>query len=365
MSETPESNVSSVEVESYKCDNCGAYAQYKPGSNSLCCDYCGSLITIELKKPEHIRELDFEAYRSMADDIVTDATKVVVCHHCNAETTFDEKQKSMQCPYCGTAIMETDVHYQRLIRPSYLQPFKVGEHQVQDCMKRWIKKLWFAPGKLKHRAVRTNQLKSVLVPYWTYDAQTTTAYTGRRGDDYTVTVGQGKNRRTERRTSWRSVSGRVARFFDDVMVPASRLIPPKVLQELQYWNPEEYVEFDKRFQAGVLTEKYSVKFTDGYLVAQKQMEGVIQGDIRSDIGGDHQRISSFKTTYSDVKFKLVLLPFFMSAYTYKGKLYHFYVNGVSGNISGDRPYSAWKIFFAILFGLIAVAALVYVFVNLE
>lgn len=361
MSEVSDSKP--IEVESYKCDCCGAYAKYKPGSNSLHCTYCGSDIAIDAKEPLIINELDFEVFRLVSENIANDATKIVVCHHCNAETTFDEKQKSMECPYCGTAIVEADIHYERLIRPSYLQPFKVSEGEVQSCMARWINKLSFAPNKLKKQAIYSNHLKGVFIPYWTYDADTITIYTGRRGDNYTVTVGQGKNRRTETRINWRSASGRVARFFDDVMIPASRLIPDKILNKLENWNKNSYVEFDKRFLAGMLTEKYSVTFTDGFNSAKRYMNSVIENDIRRDIGGDHQRITSSNTDFKEIKFKLVLLPFFISSYTYNNKLYHFYVNGRNGEISGDRPYSGWKIFFAIFFGIIAVALLVYLFMN--
>ncbi|MDR3060123.1 MAG: hypothetical protein LBU84_18540, partial [Prevotella sp.] len=46
------------------------------------------------------------------------------------------------------------------------------------------------------------------------------------------------------------------------------------------------------------------------------------------------------------------LPVYMSSYTYNNKLYHFFVNGRTGRVTGDRPYSVAKITLAILTGLI-------------
>jgi len=62
---------------------------------------------------------------------------------------------------------------------------------------------------------------------------------------------------------------------------------------------------------------------------------------------------------SEETFKHILLPVYISAYRYKGKEYNFFINGENGQISGTRPYSAWKIFLAVLFGLIIIALLVY------
>ena len=38
----------------------------------------------------------------------------------------------------------------------------------------------------------------------------------------------------------------------------------------------------------------------------------------------------------------------MAAYKYRGKTYRFVVNGRSGAVQGERPYSFWKIFFTVL-----------------
>lgn len=346
-------------VDSYTCGSCGAYAKYKPGTTSLHCEYCGSETPLNAAVVSDIEELDFESYRFEKECFDSQSTKVVLCHRCNAQSTFEEKLKSMVCPYCGTAILEADIHDERLIKPAYLQPFRITEVEVQTQMSRWIKSLFFAPNKLKKQAVYSNRLKGVFIPYWTYDADTLTHYSGKRGDTYTVTVGSGKNRRTEMRVRWRYAEGRVSRFFDDVMVPASRLIPVDILKKMENWNKNAYVKFDKRYLAGMLTEKYSLPFTDGFLQAKECMASAIKQDVERDIGGDRQVISSSKTAYKNVKFKLVLLPIFISSYSYNNKLYHFYVNGCTGQIYGERPYSAWKIFFAVVLGIVAVIAFAY------
>ena len=48
----------------------------------------------------------------------------------------------------------------------------------------------------------------------------------------------------------------------------------------------------------------------------------------------------------------MLLPVWLAAYKYRGKTYRFVVNGQTGRVQGERPWSAWKIAIAVVLGLI-------------
>ena len=92
------------------------------------------------------------------------------------------------------------------------------------------------------------------------------------------------------------------------------------------------------------------------------MANVIAQDVRYDIGGDEQRIDNISTSYADETFKHILLPIWIAAYKYNAKTYRFLVNGQTGEVQGERPYSAWKITFAAL-GLAILAAVAYYLVQ--
>jgi hypothetical protein len=87
----------------------------------------------------------------------------------------------------------------------------------------------------------------------------------------------------------------------------------------------------------------------------------IRSDIRSDIGGDEQRIHSHSTDYSDITFKHILLPIWISSYRFKEKVYRFLVNARSGEVQGERPYSWIKILFFSLFILSLVIGAFYLY----
>jgi DNA-directed RNA polymerase subunit RPC12/RpoP len=357
MTDNPEITLTDSDV--YQCPHCGAALKYKPGTDFLHCDYCGANVPINGKTADVVQELDFDLYAGQAEELDTKATKVIGCRSCGAESTFDESMKSVECPYCGTPLIESDAHEERLIQPSYLLPFKVSESEIHNHMSNWLSKRWFAPNKLKSRALHDNRQQGVYIPCWTYDARTETDYTGERGDNYTVTVGVGKNRRTETRTRWTYASGHISLFFDDVMIPASKIITTRVMDEISNWDMMNMVEADNRFLSGFITEKYNINMQAGYNAAKSRMKDEIDYAVRRGIGGDKQRIDSVKTRFSDIKFKLILLPVYMSSYTYNNKLYHFFVNGRTGNVTGDRPYSTVKITLAVIAGLILLALFIW------
>jgi hypothetical protein len=110
--------------------------------------------------------------------------------------------------------------------------------------------------------------------------------------------------------------------------------------------------YQPQYLAGFRAEAYAVELQDGYVEARTKMDRVIERDVRFDIGGDRQRIHDIDTSITDVTFKHVLLPVWLAAYKYRGKTYRFVVNGQSGRVQGERPYSAWKIAAAVALGLI-------------
>ena len=90
------------------------------------------------------------------------------------------------------------------------------EKQARGALKSWLGGLWFAPNGLREYARKGRKMNGIYVPYWTFDADTKSQYSGQRGTYYYETrtvMRDGKREQVRvRRTRWRSASGRVARF---------------------------------------------------------------------------------------------------------------------------------------------------------
>jgi hypothetical protein len=267
------------------------------------------------------------------------------------------------CPFCGTSLVITNGSTSSILKPKSLLPFALNQKQGFEAFRVWLKKLWFAPGALKKYVTNADKFNGMYIPYWTYDANTISSYTGERGDAYYVTetyteTENGKTvtkTREVRKIRWTYVTGQVNNSFDDVLVIASNSLPVKYAEKLEPWDLKNLLPYDDKFLSGFRTESYQVDVKTGFEKAKTIMDGVIRESVKHDIGGDEQRITTVNSTYNNVTFKHVLLPIWISAYKFKDKVYRFLVNGRTGEVQGERPYSVWKIIFFSL-GVIAVIA---------
>ena len=362
--ETPTTPSAAAGEHRFPCDACGADMRFSPGG-ALVCDFCGATAAIAEVGPWQggIRELDFQAAvaRTLPDQDMEE-TRVSTCPNCAAQVTFDPDVHAAECPFCATPVV-TGTGTHRHIKPKGVLPFALDEAAARRAMRDWLGRLWFAPNGLQQYARKGRRMQGIYVPYWTFDAQTDSRYTGQRGTVYYVTRtvmrdGKSETRRVQK-VRWRAVSGRVARFFDDVLVLASRSLPTRFSEGLEPWDLDGLEPYSPEYLAGFRAEGYQVGLEDGLAAARDRMDKVIRRDIKFDIGGDRQRIHSVDTTLSDVTFKHVLLPVWMAAYRYRGESYRFVVNARTGRVQGERPWSAWKIAAAVLVGGLVAAAVGY------
>ncbi len=283
----------------------------------------------------------------------------VECETCGASTDFDRNIHADECPFCGTRLV-MDSSQTRVIEAQSLLPFAVAADEAKTYYRQWIKKLWFAPNKIKKYAKQDRQLNGVYVPYWTYDCTTQTDYNGERGDVYHVRE-QVRVRINGRwitreqmvpKIRWSSANGRVNNHFDDTLIYGSDTLSPVVAEELEPWDLDALRPYQNEFLSGFRSELYHIDLDTGFERAQKRIHPAITRSVRRDIGGDQQRIHQLRTQYSKVKFKHLLLPYWIAGFRFRKKTYQFIVNGRTGEVQGDRPWSRIKIACAVL-GILA------------
>jgi DNA-directed RNA polymerase subunit RPC12/RpoP len=367
----PADTATPVEEHHFPCDRCGADFRFDANRSMLVCDHCGNSATVEPAGPwaATITELDY--HRALENRLPAqemEVTRVSSCPSCGAQVEFKPAVHAAECPFCASPVV-TDTGTHRHIKPGALLTFALDETAARAAMKDWLGSLWFAPNGLQDYARKGRRMQGIYVPYWTFDAQTHSAYTGQRGTVYyenRTVMRNGKRQNTRvRRVRWRGVSGRVARFFDDVLVLASRSLPHKYTSALEPWDLAALEPYQPEFLAGFRAEGYTVTLEDGFTQARQQMDAVIARDVRADIGGDEQRINRIDTRVSDVTFKHILLPVWLAAYKFRGETYRFVVNGRTGRVQGERPYSTVKIAIAVILALLVAGALGYVLVMQE
>ena len=355
-----------AEEHRWPCEQCGADLRYAPGQTALKCDHCGHVQAITAATPvSKVRALgEIDLARGLQDDLAegeSEEVRSTSCPSCGAVIEFTGASHAAECPFCASPVV-VDTGNRRQIKPQALIAFALQEEQARKALIGWLGSLWFAPNGLLEYTRSGRSLNGIYVPFWTFDADSESDYTGERGEHYyesrTVSVvvnGKSQTRQEQvQKTRWYPASGHVARRFDDMMVMASTSLPARLGNDLTPWDMTALVPYTPDYLAGFQAEGYTVALADGHTQARDRMARIIEGDVRRDIGGDVQRISHVDSRFDDETFKHVLLPVWTAAYKYSGKSYRFLVNGQTGEVQGERPWSIWKISFAVL----AVAAIV-------
>ncbi|MEM9971930.1 MAG: TFIIB-type zinc finger domain-containing protein [Pseudomonadota bacterium] len=362
----------SIEEHRFPCTTCGSDMRFDPGDDQLVCDHCGNVDAIDhgpWSRSSAIAELSYE--RALADQIghaEHEETRTSRCPNCGAQIEFDPAVHATECPYCATPVV-TDTGPSRQIKPRAVLPFHLDEGEARQAMIDWLGSLWFAPNGLTEYARKGRRLSGVYTPCWTFDADTKSSYRGQRGTVHHTTRTVRRNGKTERvshqEVRWRNVSGRVARFFDDVLVVASSALPPKFRAGISSWDLTRLEPYQPQYLAGFRAEAYTVPLDDAFQEARGIMDRQILRDIRFDIGGDRQRVDHVETRIDDVTFKHILVPVWLAAYKYRGRSFRFVVNGQTGQVAGERPWSAWKLAFAFLVAAVLAAAFGYLYAQAQ
>ncbi|MSO63381.1 MAG: hypothetical protein EXQ50_15065 [Acidobacteria bacterium] len=244
------------------------------------------------------------------------------------------------------------------IRPEGVLPFRIDRNRVRDDIRGWWRSKWFAPGRLA-KAALVDTVRSLYIPYWTFDASTHCPWDAEAGYHYYVNVGGRDSKgnrvvRQERRTRWEAASGVVDHTFDDEPVPGTQGLPIALLREVEPFPTQELVPYDTAFLSGHIVEHYQVVLTEASNQSQQQMHQALEQLCAAQIPGDTHRNLVIHPAFSGQTFKHILVPIWLLTYVFRSQSYQVLVNGSTGRIAGKYPLSAWKIFFVVLLVLIGV-----------
>ncbi len=362
-------------TRTYPCESCGGQLAFDIASQKLRCPSCGTYQDITTPNtPVQSRELRSAMQHLRAAQQGVAAPKLVgarevKCQNCGGTTEFAGTLTATKCPYCATPIQRDDVHNAPARLPvDGLMPFRVDEKQAHELIEKWIAKRWLAPNDFK-KYRRVGAFSSLYTAYFTYDADTDTQYDGERGDDHSVQVGTDDDGKPVYReeTIWTRVSGQVSNKFADLPVLAndSESLNRGRIKSLEPWPVEQACGYSPEYVAGHLCRTYDKDAEQSLPEAQQQMEKTIERTVRSDIGGDHQRVHQLRTAWNYLGFKHLLLPIWLLTVIYTQRPFQVYINGLTGQVAGDRPWSKVKVAFAILIGLLVAFAVIAIFVYLH
>lgn len=368
----------------FPCPSCGAPEMaFDAPSQQMKCPFCGHTAPVPQQAPPAAQPapggpegtpaaqapLSAHQERSLQEGLQQQAqqsgqgygtpVQTMKCQTCGATVSFAGTEISKNCDFCGSQhVLEQESH-RRVITPQALVPFGVDEGRAKESFKGWLGGLWFRPSDLKKKA-QVGAINGVYIPYWTFDAQVYSQWRAEAGhhyyeqEAYTDANGQKKTRQVQK-TRWVPASGQRQDMHDDVLVVASQGLPRPIAKRLSTFDTRKLVPYDPQYLAGWRAEEYAVELQDAWQEAAQVIEQVQYGRCAQDVPGDTHRSLQVQNQFSGETFKHVLLPLWIASYRYGDKPYQFLVNGQTGEVKGEAPYSWVKIilFIALIVAIIA------------
>lgn len=343
----------------YYCENCGNVMDFDPRSQKLKCPSCDAEILIEndiSKVVEH--KLTRHAIHTVK--AVEKTSHTMECTGCGAKIEVEATSTAAQCPYCGSNYVLSEKQEDTII-PDGVVPFQIDKNRVAELFREWMKKRWLAPGKLKYM-YQSGKLQGIYLPYWTFDADVDSRYTAMGGRYRTITRENSKGEKEEVVvTDWFPTSGRIHHFFDDVLVPASDKLDRKLLKGMDAFETDKIASYAPEYFSGYSAECFTVDLEDAHQTACSEMKSILREMVRSEVLLRYDTVRDIRIypEFDRESYKHVLLPVYTTAYHYRDRLYHVFINGQTGTIQGEYPKSAAKIAAIVLVFLLLVLLLYF------
>ncbi|GIZ95459.1 hypothetical protein TTY48_00710 [Tsukamurella sp. TY48] len=355
------------QTRTYPCANCGDSLIFDPATGGLRSPGCGSTFPVMLDPTKRIvahplgptMNAVYAQARSAAAPQVVD--REVVCQNCGGHTLFSGTLTAVRCPYCNTPIQRNDIQVAPARLPiDGILPLQVSDAQARTNIEAWVNSRWFAPREFKKYRV-LGSFTSVYLSYYSYDAEVSTEYSGSRGERRTRRDRDGN---VETYTDWYPARGRVHNSIRHLTETANTGLDGGRVRALEPWPADRAVPYTPEFVAGHLARTYDGDAAQVFEAqARPRINDIVETTVRRDIGGDEQRIHRMNPVFQSIDFVYLLMPVWLLTVTFANKPFQVFVNGVTGEVQGERPWSTVKIAFAVLVGLLVVAAGVYLYMQ--
>lgn len=356
-------------IGKHPCPECGGDLEWNAARQALVCPYCG---TTAPWSPAQEDDPDVQvSERDLAQALAEPSAGrgwgeerfEVMCQSCHAISVFIGTRAAQRCEFCGSPSIVPHEDQGDAITPESLLPFKISDGQVRDAIRRWYGSRWFAPNKLKSRAL-TDTLRGVYLPYWTFDAHVFAKWTAEAGHYYYVTETYTRNgqrqTRQVRKVRWEPAAGGLTHFFNDELVPGTVGVGEGLLGQIEpFPTASNLVAYAPEFVRGWTVERYQLDLRRAADLNMTQMESKTRALCAAQVPGDTQRNLQVQSQYRGRTFKHILVPVWLVNYTYGARTFQIVANGYTGKIAGKHPLSWIKIALAVLVALLVLLLILF------
>jgi len=262
-------------------------------------------------------------------------------------TLLNIAERAVTCPHCGSSQLIESEESAELLQPNAIAPPKISPQQASELVSQWLGKGLFIPDDLKKLA-RPSTLRAVYYPFWTFD--------GILKMNWVCEVNQGSSRNP----IWVVERGEEFEIFDDEWVAGLSSLSDEDLEGLAPLDFKAVVAYDPAFLVDWSVLAYNHSLAEASLDARERLAKRLRQSLHHKVlpGQEKRNLQSGAPEWSGITYKLILFPFYVGHYTYRGKAYHLFVNAQNGKVSGAKPVDRVKqVAFFLLVALSAIVLL--------
>ncbi len=342
----------------FRCEQCGGRMRYDVQQQWLICENCGSRQELSLASvaDEAEQPLDF-VLPTLHGHRWAEAQHRLTCSQCSAVTIMAVGERTVTCAHCGSSQLIESEESEELIQPNAIAPPKISPAQASEFVRQWLGKGLFIPDDLKELA-KPAALRAVYYPFWTFD--------GILKINWSCEVQRGSGRNA----TWVIERGEEFEIFDDEWVIGLASLSREVIEQLSPLDFKTVVAYDSAFLTDWSVLAYDRSLAEASLDARQQIALRLRENLYDKVlpGREKRHFQAGATHWVAMTYKLILFPFYVGHYTYRGKDYHLFVNAQNGKVSGAKPLDRVKqaafVSLVVLSALVLLVALIALGLNL-
>ncbi|MDP5170559.1 MAG: hypothetical protein NWR72_09955 [Bacteroidia bacterium] len=323
------------------CPKCGKQLLYGAGKKELTCKGCGYKRILQNDSDQILERkltagVSFDGFaRGMGDQV-----SACACETCKATLAVHDNHKLQRCPICAASPLKPIEVPTDALEPKELLPFTLPRHRARSILRKYLRKRrwWLLPPAI-FQMLRDDRLQQLYIPAYLLEAYVRASWKAKAG--YRIPVaGKGQ---IEEREVWEPVSGYWENLFENQFQFVSPKVDSKLFALINDYSFGELVNYDPRyldaFPAEIATKDPKASLGE----FEKSLDELIKATATQKIKGEKVNELKVISDKEALTFRHVLLPVWMSSFSYFGKTYQFLINGRSGKIAGDKPLSPYRI----------------------
>ncbi len=345
----------------HKCPSCNASIKYNPKEKNWVCEYCGSRFTLEQleENEKNFRDTSVNESKELKDrkgkKNNEEEMDEYYCEDCGARILADKNTAATFCVYCkNTAILKSRLTDE--FSPTKIIPFTKTKEDAIEAFKSIGKGKYLMP-KAFSDSKNIEELTGIYIPFWLYSCDMKGSVKGKGTKVMSWTVGDYIYTKTDTYDVERTGTYK----FENIPVDGSIRFNDAIMNSIEPFNYDELIDFSYSYLSGFLAEKYDVKKEDAKKITIERAKNTTLDDLQLKARNDGY--ASFVANNKDCnveneKIDYVLLPVWMVNIKYKDKLHTFAMNGQTGKMIGDIPYSKAKAIIYTILIFVVIAAII-------